>query len=189
EAAGCRTHLITRHPLRAHQFDSDPGWLGPRYMQGFESERELDQRRDIITAARHRGSVPPSVLRAVKQAIEAGRITWHLAEVQEVVPTPQGRRLQLSSAEDVEVAHIVLATGFAGQRPGGDMIDALIESAALPCAACGYPIVDAALRWHPRIHVTGPLAELELGPAARNIAGARRAAERIVAAAQQHVDV
>jgi hypothetical protein len=33
------------------------------------------------------------------------------------------------------------------------------------------------------LFVTGPLAELELGPTARNIAGARRAGERIARAA------
>ena len=46
------------------------------------------------------------------------------------------------------------------------------------------PIVDSALRWHPRIHVSGPLAELELGPASRNIAGARLAGTRLVEAAR-----
>jgi len=60
------------------------------------------------------------------------------------------------------------------------MVDELVHSARLPCASCGYPIVDQALRWHPRVHVSGPLAELELGPSARNIAGARRAGDRIV---------
>ena len=60
------------------------------------------------------------------------------------------------------------------------LIDQLIESAQLACADCGYPIVDAALRWHSRVFVSGALAELELGPSSRNIAGARRAAERII---------
>ena len=62
------------------------------------------------------------------------------------------------------------------------MIDRLIEDFELPCASCGYPIVDDWLRWHPRIHVSGPLAELELGPVSRNIAGARRAGDRLVKA-------
>ena len=35
----------------------------------------------------------------------------------------------------------------------------------------------------PGLFVSGPLADLELGPAARNIAGARAAAERILSAA------
>jgi len=54
-----------------------------------------------------------------------------------------------------------------------------------PMEFCGYPIVDRDLRWgHPRIFVSGALAELELGPSARNIAGARLAAERIVQASR-----
>ena len=59
----------------------------------------------------------------------------------------------------------------------------LVRDHALPCAVCGYPLVDRHLRWHPRLHVSGPLAELELGPVARNIVGARRAAERILPSA------
>jgi len=60
------------------------------------------------------------------------------------------------------------------------LITAARHRASLPCASCGYPIVDTALRWHPHVHVSGPLAELELGPASRNIAGARMAADRLV---------
>ena len=66
------------------------------------------------------------------------------------------------------------------------MIDKLIESGSLPCAECGYPIVDTELRWHPRIYVSGPLAELELGPVSRNIAGARRAGDRIIDSVRSH---
>ena len=61
------------------------------------------------------------------------------------------------------------------------MLDQLVASASLPCAPCGFPLVDAALRWHPSVHVVGPLAEIELGPIAGNISGARRAGERILA--------
>ena len=90
------------------------------------------------------------------------------------MPTANGTQLT--------VDRVLLATGFTGHRPGGAFVDGLIESASLPCASCGYPIVDKTLRWHPRVYVSGPLAELELGPTSRNISGARRAAERLVAA-------
>ena len=45
-------------------------------------------------------------------------------------------------------------------------------------------LVDKNLRWgrNGRIFVSGALAELEIGPSSRNIAGARLAAERIVEA-------
>ena len=177
---GHRVHLVSRHALREHQFDSDPGWLGPRFMARFEREACVERRRAMIVEARHRGSLPPDVRRALRRAIHAGVIAWHEAEVDVVNDGSDGLRLLLSNRDEVRAQRILLATGFSSRRPGGAMVDELIESAALPCASCGYPIVDSALRWHPRIYVTGPLAELELGPASRNIAGARRAGDRLV---------
>ncbi len=177
---GHQVHLITRHHLRRHQFDSDPGWLGPKFMAKFHRERNLDRRRAMILKARRRGSVPPDVRQALHKAVEQGRIARHVTEIEEVVAGGDGLRLCLADAECLDVERMLLATGFAPERPGGAMVDELVASAGLPCARCGYPVVDSALRWHSRIHVSGPLAELELGPAARNIAGARHAADRLV---------
>lgn len=178
---GCQVQLILRHPLREHQFDSDPGWLGPKHMASFEREPSMERRRVMITNARHRGSVPPDVHRALSTAFAQGTVIRHEANVETLQREQDSLVLHLSNGVQVSVDRVLLATGFAPQRPGGPMLDRLIHEACLPCAPCGYPIVDAALRWHPRIHVTGPLAELELGPTARNIAGAQRAADRILA--------
>ena len=41
----------------------------------------------------------------------------------------------------------------------------------LELCSCGYPAPDKYLRWGD-VYVAGALAELELGPSARNIAGA-----------------
>lgn len=177
-------HLVSRHPLRQHQFDSDPGWLGPKYMRGFTRERDMDRRRALITEARHKGSVPPDVLFALRQAISRDQIRWHEGDVQRVEAGGDELEVQLSTDAVLSADRVLLATGFASHRPGGEMVDELIASASLPCASCGYPIVDSALRWHPRIYVTGPLAELELGPSSRNIAGARSAGERLVEVAR-----
>jgi cation diffusion facilitator CzcD-associated flavoprotein CzcO len=185
-AEGLKVHVVSRHALREHQFDSEPGWLGPRHMAAFAREPRHDERRAMITAARHRGSLPPDVRRAFSRAITHQRLTWHQAHVVRALSEAQGLRLSLSSSTCVEVDRVLLATGFAPSRPGGAMLDDLISQAGLRCAACGFPIVDSALRWHPRLHVTGPLAELELGPVARNISGARRAGERLVVAAGDH---
>ncbi len=179
---GHKVHLISRHALRTHQFDSDPGWLGPKCMARFEQEQNLDRRRAMIVAARHRGSVPPGVQRALHRAIHLGRISWHEAGVDQVDREHGALRLRLSDGDEVVAEHVLLATGLSTKRPGGAMLERLIDSVSLPCAECGYPIVDSALRWHPRIHVTGPLAELALGPASRNIAGARKAGDKIIAA-------
>jgi cation diffusion facilitator CzcD-associated flavoprotein CzcO len=179
---GHQVRLVTRHPWRQHQFDSDPGWLGPKFLRSFHQEPDLGRRRAAISLARHRGSVPPAVYRALRGAIEAGQIQHHQQPVDRVEPSAEKVVLHLADGAALVADRVLLATGFASGRPGGAWVDALIASAALPCAPCGYPIVDAALHWHPRIFVSGPLAELELGPAARNIAGARRAGDRIVGA-------
>lgn len=179
---GHEVHLISRHPLRQHQFDSDPGWLGPKNMASFGREPDVDRRRAIIAEARHKGSVPPDVGRALRQAIAGDQLRWHEGEVESLDARRDGIELRLTNQAVLEAERMLLATGFASHRPGGSMIDALIDSASLPCARCGYPIVDAALRWHPRVYVSGPLAELELGPTSRNIAGARRAGDRLVGA-------
>lgn len=180
---GHRVHLVSRHTLREHQFDSEPGWLGPMFMEDFSRERDFDRRRSLITEARHRGSVPPDVRIALRGAIDSNRLRWHRAEVEGLGERGDGLVLALTGEDELAADRVLLATGFSSSRPGGSMVDDLIASASLPCAECGYPIVDTSLRWHPRVYVSGPLAELELGPASRNIAGARRAGARLVDAA------
>ena len=181
---GNEVHMVSRHALREHQFDSDSGWLGPRLMAGFDRVQDVDQRRAMISDARHKGSVSPDIRRALLGLMKREKARWHEAEVEGLVEHDSGFELSLTTGAVVEAQRVLLATGFEGHRPGGAMVDQLIESASLPCARCGYPIVDKALRWHPRVYVTGPLAELELGPISRNIAGARRAADRLVAVAR-----
>jgi len=181
---GHDVQVVSRHGMREHQFDSDPGWLGPRNMKGFLRETNVDKRRSMIRDARHKGSVPPDVRRALNHAIEKDQVQWIEGQVEDLHSHESGFTMKLASGDVLEGQRVLLATGFASQRPGGRLVDHLVESAALPCASCGYPIVDKTLRWHPRVYVSGPLAELELGPSSRNIAGARRAADRLVAAAR-----
>ncbi|MEM7227578.1 MAG: FAD/NAD(P)-binding protein [Planctomycetota bacterium] len=179
-AEGHQVHVVSRHALREHQFDTDPGWLGPKYVESFRREQDVDRRRAVITKARYVGSVPPDVSRAIRRARGRGLLTWHEADVTSLGVYDDSIDVSLSTSDTVSADRVLLATGFAGRRPGGSLVDNLVESASLPCARCGYPIVDADLRWHPRVYVSGALAELELGPSARNIAGARRAADRLV---------
>lgn len=160
--------IYSEHPLRKHQFDSDPGWLGPRNMEAFGRERSLSVRRQQIQKARYPGSMPPDVHSKLVRRIKAGTIQW----------TEGAANVAFSSIS--EDTSIVLATGFRNTRPGGDFVDQLITNWGLPCAECGYPITDAYLRWHPQIFVSGALAELEIGPVSRNISGARRAGDRIL---------
>ena len=168
--------LISRHALRVHQFDTDPGWLGPKFMQAFSMERSWSARREAITRSRNRGSIPPDV---DARLADSGLRPLH-AEVVAMRRVASRWRLSLVSGAHLTVDRVVLATGLSPRRPGGAMVDRLVQEVGLPTAPCGFPIVDPALRWHPRIRVSGALAELELGPSARNIAGAQRAADRVL---------
>lgn len=181
EAPGSVT-LLGRHPWRVRAFDADPGWMGPRYLGVFARERCMGRRREMITAARHRGSMTREVAAELRAALFHRRLALATADVVSAAWNGGEIRLELSTGGTLRIDRLVLATGFAGRRPGGEWVDRAVDELGLPCAPCGYPVVDAALRWHPRIHVSGPLAELEVGPPSRNIVGARLAAQRLAAA-------
>jgi len=183
-AADVAVTLVARHAPRVFRFDSDPAWLGPKAMSGFSRAADPRERRRLIASARHRGSMPPEVAGDLRRDLHHRRATWIEAEPVGAEPTPAGIRLRLDRAPHVlEVDRVVLATGFEGHRPGGALLgDDTIDRLGLPCSDCGYPLVSPRLEWAKGLFVSGPLAELELGPTARNIAGARAAGERLLAA-------
>jgi len=173
--------LLARQNLRLHYFDSDPCYLGPKCMKEFLKDRNYERRRRLIRAARRPGTVPPDLAAALAKDVQEGRIAFRTGEISEAGAIPSGKvRLRIDNPpSELETDGVVLATGFESARPGGELVEQAIEAFRLPCAPCGYPVLDEHLRWHPSIHVSGGLAELELGPSARNIIGARRAGERI----------
>ena len=177
---GLNVHLLSRHQLRKHQFDSDPGWLGPKLMSGFSMQKDYRKRRKIIKHSRNTGSIPPDLYTQVKGLIQSKQILFDINEVKTCSQENREVILHLQNEQQLKVDKVILATGFSPSRPGGKLLDKLISNYKLPTAPCGFPIVDSSLLWHPMIHVSGALAELELGPTAKNISGARTAAARIL---------
>uniref|UniRef100_A0A7S4K8P4 L-ornithine N(5)-monooxygenase [NAD(P)H] n=1 Tax=Odontella aurita TaxID=265563 RepID=A0A7S4K8P4_9STRA len=204
EMGPCATvHMICRHDLREQQFDTHQDWMMdsdaakrsqagggqgiPECQRHFSSLNSFAERRVVISQERKAGTISASVSRGkggLRYAIRDERIHWHKAEVSGMTEDDDGVVLSLSSGEEVRVSRVLLATGFGKRPPGGDLINAIADSAGLKLCSCGYPAPDRNLRWHKHIFVAGALAELELGPSARNIAGGRLASERIVAAAK-----
>lgn len=167
--------LVMRHTPRIHYFDSDTGWIGPDYLKPFR-QQDYSQRRAVIASARHRGSMPPDVARDLQAAHDSSLfriITDETGDAEHSV-------LSILNAKSArQHVSVMLATGFESSRPGGEWLDRAIADHDLPLAPDGYSLVDAALCWSEGLYVMGPLAELEVGPVARNIIGARLAAERI----------
>ena len=170
---GGRVHLLSRHAPRESQYDFNPCWIGPKCLRAFY-RTEPPQRRATIDQARIAGSLPGEVLASLNRALSANRIGFSEGQCQGARLTSGGVRLQ-TSAGVLEADQVILATGFRPRRPGGAMIDRLVREFDLKCNPCGYPLLGDDLRWAENIYATGPLAELQVGPCARNIVGARNA--------------
>jgi thioredoxin reductase len=173
--------LLMRHAIRIEDFDSPAGWVGPKDLRRFLAEPSLRRRREMIAGARRPGTMPQDVAHRLERAVHAGLLRVEYGEVQQSVLQPDRTIALTLPAQTLHADQVLLATGFEQHRPGGAWLDHAITAHALPVAGCGYPVVSPDLQWAPGLYVTGALAELELGPVARNIAGARHAGERLAA--------
>lgn len=179
-----QTAMLKRHPFRVHNFDSDPGWLGPKNMHYFTKLTDYKARRSCIHKARHRGSLTRELYLKLQKQERRQLLTIKTMNVSNIKEDKNHQMVLTEEESDyTHTAHsIICCTGFQPQLPGGDWLKELIASYSLPCAQCGYPIVDRSLMWTDNLYVTGALAELEIGPVARNISGAQKAASRIASA-------
>ncbi len=182
EAPGHVT-LLMRHEPRVHQFDADLGWITHQHLDNFYQDNDYARRRNLIRTARHRGSIPPDVVHELEQAVQHSLLHQRIDEVSSLRVLSEGQspklHLSLASGSSLQTDQIILATGFETARPGGAWLDAAINTYGLPIAADGFPIVDPHLCWSSGLFVSGSLAELEIGPVARNFIGVKLAAERI----------
>lgn len=161
--AGAAVRLISRRPLVERQFDVTPGWLGPKDLDRY-ARCSHRRRRTLIDRARGGGSVPAGDLeRLVRSAVER-------------IVDAEAAALALSGGAD----DIWFATGHRLDASTDPLLDHLRVAAPTPIHD-GLPCLDDDLRWPGTdVHLMGGYAALALGPAARNLWGARRAAERIV---------
>jgi cation diffusion facilitator CzcD-associated flavoprotein CzcO len=173
-----RVRLFSQHDLYESQYDFDPCWIGPKCLRDFY-RKDYGDRRAAVDRARLGGSLPGEVFEELRTALDAKGLYFQKSRIRNAVPGGDRIRLDTDTGA-VWTDGVVLATGFRSDRPGGDFIDQAIEEFGLQCGPCGYPIVGEDLRWAANIFVTGPLAELQLGPCARNIIGARNAGRHLL---------
>jgi hypothetical protein len=180
EKRGAGVLLISRKDVHVSDFDFDPGWLGPKHLDPFHRQSN-DQRRQQIMAARAKGSVPQDMKLALDKAAALNQLTCIVDNIIDA-KCQDGGALLIGQHGRYNCQMIVLATGFTENCPGNGFINQAIKEFDLKTAACGFPVLGPSLQWHERIFVTGPLSELQIGPSARNIAGARHSGRRITAA-------
>ena len=173
--------IITRHTIRTTHFDSDPGYIGPKYLPQFLANRDWAARRREIDRARASGSLSWELMHPLQEALRSGRIALVHGSVERALPNgDRSVELLLDGGQRIRASHIVLATGFAPDWSRAPLIATLARRYRLPIDSHGWPLPDRFLRWGKRLFVCGALAELELGPAAANIVGAHLALRRLV---------
>ncbi|OLZ39409.1 thioredoxin reductase [Natrinema saccharevitans] len=184
--------LLSRHDLEVELTEADPYWINWRHV-----EREIHTlppgskaRLDRIRAARNDATIPPYVERRLDEARDCNGLDIRRGEIASAYATDDGLLVRFDDGTTATIAQVVLATGL-DPIPEHPLVGSVAESLSLERGADGFPVLDdRTLAWRrtdgtrSAVSVSGALAEPSVGPFARNIVGARRVAERLLASRQ-----
>ena len=176
---GASVKMISRRPLQIRDFDTDPGWLGPKYLSGYYSETDAQERILMAREARGGGSIPPWIHNSLLDLSNTDSI--EILESTEVISaqpeSSKGCLLKLKNEKEVYSDQVWLATGTCSSLQSMECLRPILEDISF---IDGFPLVDRSLRLKPHsVYVMGRCATFALGPAAGNLWGATRAAHRI----------
>ena len=180
---GHKVALIARKQLKTEQFDFPPVWLGPKALAEFASETDFQRRYEIIQQNRGKGSITPDIMKALTDASNINvypetRIQ-NIASAGDSGPT-QRLNVTTNRGNIMNVSRIILATGYQFNLCRYGFLRELIAQHQIPLVR-GLPRLDADLQLYPikNLFGSGTIAQLQIGPAAGNIAGASLAYERL----------
>lgn len=180
---GHHVALIARKGLKTEQFDFPPVWLGPKALAEFASETDFQRRYEIIQQNRGEGSITPDIMEALlntpKVDIYPETRIHNITTEKEDLPT---RRLRVETTCSVmtDVSRVILATGYRFDLRRYGFLTELLAQHHIPLV-CGLPQLDTDLQLHPikNLFGSGTIAQLQIGPASGNVAGANLAYERL----------
>ena len=175
--------LIARNQLKTEQFDFPPVWLGPKALTEFASETDFQRRYEIIQKNRGEGSITPDIIEALMDAsnikIYPETRIQNIDSAGERNPT-QGLNVKTNHGDIMNVSRVILATGYQFNLRRYGFLKELITQHQIPLV-CGLPRLDTDLQLYPveNLFGSGTIAQLQIGPASGNIAGASLAYERL----------
>lgn len=181
--------LLSRHELEIELTEADPRWLNWKHV-----EREIhglppgsESRHDRIRTARNDATVPPYVERRLADARDCDGLDVRRGEISCAYATEEGLLVRFDDGTTAANVRVILATGL-DPVPSHPLVGTVAESLSLERGANGFPVLDdRTLAWRradgslTNVYVSGALAEPTTGPFARNVVGARRVAERLLA--------
>lgn len=180
---GHHVALIARKRLKTEQFDFPPVWLGPKALAEFASETDFQRRYETIQQNRGEGSITPDIMEALldtpKVDIYPETRVHNITTADKCLPA---ERLRVETTRGVitNVSRIILATGYRFNLRRYGFLTELLARHQVPLV-CGLPRLDADLQLHPieNLFGSGTIAQLQIGPASGNIAGANLAYQRL----------
>ena len=175
--------LVARKELKTEQFDFPPIWLGPKALTEFANETIFRRRYDMIQQNTGEGSITPDIMETL---VDAAKIHLYPETcIRNIVATEEyksSRRLQIETTRGTitNVSRVILATGYQFDLRRYGFLAELITKHQIPLVQ-GLPCLDADLQLHPvqNLFGSGTIAQLQIGPASGNIAGATLAYERL----------
>ncbi len=173
---GHQVVLIARKQLKTEQFDFPPIWLGPKALAEFTNEPDFQRRYHIIQENRGEGSITPDIMEALENSPNINIYPeTHICNI----VSAQGLQVETTRGLIANVSRIILATGYKFNLRRYDFLRELIGQYPIPLV-CGLPKLDVNLQFYPieNLFGSGTVAQLQIGPAAGNIAGANLAYER-----------
>ena len=116
-------HLWMNKDIEIHDFDADPGWLGPKKLNYLASISSSDARMKLIEDERHSGSMPMELFLRLKKYVQSGRLVIHTSQIDDVTES-----YIISAGKYFEYKHILLATGFYNQLLTQPLIKILFKT-------------------------------------------------------------
>ena len=180
---GHNVALIARKQLKTEQFDFPPVWLGPKALAEFASETDFRQRYEIIQQNRGEGSITPDVMEALMDApnikVYPETCIHNIVAAEESNPE-HGLQIETTRGTIEGVSRVILATGYQFDLRHYGFLRELIARHQIQLLF-GLPCLDADLQLYPveNLFGSGTIAQLQIGPASGNIAGASLAYEHL----------
>ncbi|MCC3593444.1 FAD/NAD(P)-binding protein [Microcoleus sp. PH2017_28_MFU_U_A] len=180
---GAQVILMSRRKLQEKLFDAEPGWLGPKYLKGFENEPDWEKRWEMIQQARNGGSMTPEIMTQLRRISRDSCLEFHPeCQIIEVKWDDNQWTVYCQDGNQLFVDRIWLATGTKLDVTAEPLLTEILEAYPTKIVK-GLPVLDEYLRWPGcELFIMGGLAALQVGPVGRNLSGARMASSRIVPA-------
>ncbi len=186
---GAKVLMMARRTFQERLFDTDPGWLGPKYLKGLYAEPDMQARWRMVREARDGGSLTPAMATQLRRLERHGQVTlYERCQVADARWLGDAWQVRCDShSVHYCIAHqpidrIWLATGASLDIKAHPLLEDVLRQYPIETIG-GLPVLDENLRWPGcELFLMGPWAALQVGPVARNLFGGKLAANRIVPA-------